>query len=77
MMELKRKTTRRLPQKRRKCRECAFYRALVFQDDGADAFCGRCTKPSKSRIRQVRSATRTACDEFTERGAGAADAGEA
>ena len=77
MMELPRKSKRRLPQKRSKCGECAYYRALAFRDDGSDAFCGRCTKPSKSRIRQVRSATRTACDDFTERGAVTADAGGA
>lgn len=58
---------RRLPQKRRNCVDCEYYRAMVFRDDGSDAFCGRCTFPTKGRIRPVRSGARKACDDFRGR----------
>ena len=71
MSETKRAERRGREQKRR-CEECALYKRLMFQD-GRDAMCGRCSKPGKGRVRQVRAASRAACEDFVEREAGGGD----
>lgn len=64
-------TTRNL--RGRKCGECAHYWAMVYQETGTDACCGRCMLPG-NRTRRVRQASKAACGEFFSKG-GAPDHG--
>lgn len=54
------------------CMTCAAYRAMVFADDGTDAYCGKCTiiGPSGKRVRAPKSALSHACADYVEAGHG-------
>lgn len=59
-------------QKQDYCGKCAYYRAMIFDDDHTYAFCGKCTIETVVRKRMViaRSAFATACEHFVEAGHG-------
>ena len=48
------------------CAGCSLFRAMIFKDTGADAFCGRCMKDPE-KMGRVRSSCRMACGEYKPR----------
>lgn len=54
------------------CGKCAYYRAMIFDDNRTPALCGKCTIETVVRKRMViaRSAFAAACEHFVEAGHG-------